>query len=62
MANKKGATKIFVCSSRGPRNNGIVAQCTFEEEMADAGYIYHCPTCGAPLKIKRIQKRRKRKK
>ncbi len=57
-----GEMVLMACTSKGPRNNGIVKRCTFQEMFPDTGYKYNCPTCSAPLKKKKFKKPRPKKK
>jgi|6_EtaG_2_1085325.scaffolds.fasta_scaffold00499_17 hypothetical protein len=47
---------LMKCSSRGPRNNGLIKNCTFVEEFPDKeGYNYNCPICNGLMK--RVKKK-----
>jgi len=44
------------CASRGPRNNGLIKKCTFEEDFPDKKYRFVCPVCNGPLRPARQKK------
>ena len=51
MSSKMKSEKLYVCTSKGPQNNGKVKKCIFSEMLPSdfESDTYHCPICAAPL-------------
>ena len=37
----------YLCRATGPRNNGLLKECTFEFVFEEGAY--HCPLCASPM-------------